>query len=141
MECEIFRILLQHLSDNFQCFFNLHDCTFKTDEIAVRFGINKSMVSRWMKSKVDIVSEAVKMHRKMMTKNRNPIKHKDLHVALLVKFKEARAKGHRAGFEWLWSKVRQIRKEQTGSSEGIGKHVIVQFLKLNNIKTTQKQRN
>ena len=113
----------------------------KTDETAVIFGINKSMVTRRMMSKVDIASEAVKMHRKMMTKNRKPIKDKDLHAALLVKFKEARAKGHRVGFEWLWSKARQFRKEQTGSSIGIGKHVIVQFLKLNDIKARRKQRN
>ena len=26
--CEIFSILLKHVSDHLQCLFNLHDCTF-----------------------------------------------------------------------------------------------------------------
>ena len=56
------------------------------------------MVSRRMKNKADIASEVVKMHRKMMMKSRKLIKHKDLHIALLPKFKESRAQGvHRVG--------------------------------------------
>ena len=56
------------------------------------------MVSRRMKDKADIASEVVKMHRKMMMKSRKLIKHKDLHIALLPKFKESRAQGvHRVG--------------------------------------------
>ena len=29
LECEIFRIFLKHIVIIYQCFFNLHDCTFK----------------------------------------------------------------------------------------------------------------
>ena len=42
LECEIFRILLKHVSDRLSVFFYLHDCTFK-----VR--IHKVLlVTRWL---------------------------------------------------------------------------------------------
>ena len=54
---------------------------------------------------------------------------------LLGKFKDARSKGPRVDFNWLWSKGRKIYREQTGHENAVfKKHVIANFIKRNNLR-------
>ena len=61
---------------------------------------------------------------------------------LIIKFREARNKGHRVNFNWLLSHARIMYKEETGdSSATLGNHVIVSFVKKHKIKMRRRHRN
>ena len=64
-----------------------------------------------------------------------------MYTALLAKFKAAREKGYCVNFRWLWSKARQIYKEQEGETAIVRKHVITTFIKRFNLRMRAKQRN
>ena len=69
-------------------------------------------------------------------------KYKEICVELLKVFKEARRKGHRVDFNWIWSRNRIIRRKLTGSPNAtIRQHVVVNFIKRKNIKMRAQQRN
>ena len=64
-----------------------------------------------------------------------------MYVELLKVFKEARRKGHRVDFNWIWSRSHIIqRKLSDGLNATIRQHV-VNFIKRNNIKMRAQQRN
>ena len=51
-------------------------------------------------------------------------------------------KGHRVDFNWIWSKARKIQRAQTDNPDAtIGRHVIQNVIKRNNIKMRARQRN
>ena len=52
------------------------------------------------------MKDAADDYREKMFKGRKCEKYKDVYPALWQKFKEARARGHRVDFYWLWSKGR-----------------------------------
>ena len=76
-----------------------------------------------------IYDDAANAYRQNFKKGRRAKKYNQLHAELFRKFKEARMKGHRVDFHWLWSKARVIQRQQTGEeSVKLGKHGVVQFL-------------
>jgi len=67
------------------------------EEIANKYRINQSLVSKWIKIKAKTMAAAVDAHKKML-KIRKGSKHKQLHSILFTKFKEARSKGYCVDF-------------------------------------------
>ena len=113
----------------------------KADEIALHFGISRTLVIKWVKGKDEISRDAESVFKHHL--NIRPArKYKQLCAELLLVFKEARKKGHRVDFNWIWSKARRIQRIQTGNPEAtIGHHVVVNFIKRNNIRMRAQQRN
>lgn len=109
--------------------------------VAEKFGVSQSQISRWYSNRQAIQKDAADKLRKLHTKGRKVRKYLDLYPKLWEVFKNARAKGKRVSFHWLWTKARFIQKELTGSSDSIKAHVVVRFLKRYNIKMRAKQRN
>ena len=65
-----------------------------------------------------------------------------LYDSLLRVFKTTRSKGYHVDFDWLWSKMRVLYKEMTSDPEVVvHKHMIVNFIKRNNIRMRARQRN
>ena len=62
---------------------------------ALTNNLSQSQILRWQKEKAQMIDEAAKSRRKLLTKNRKPRKYKELNMLLYSKFKEARHKGHR----------------------------------------------
>ena len=67
-----------------------------------------------MKKKDSIISAAADQQKKKLFKIRPGLKYKELYEELSKVFKEAREKGHHVDFNWLWSKARNIYRNQTG---------------------------
>ena len=111
--------------------------------VASRYGLDHSVVVRWIHKKAFIIDDAASSHCRLLTKARRSEKHVALHAELFRRFKEARSRGHRIDFQWLSSRARMIQKEQAGEEPEsvIGKHVVVQFLNLYKVKIREKQRN
>ena len=111
-------------------------------DVALKYDIEHSMVVRWRKKKIQIYEDAAETHRRNLKKGRRAKKYPELHVELYNQFIEARRKGHRVDFNWLWSKARVIQREKTGDEScKLGKHVVVQFLHKYKIRMRVKQRN
>ena len=63
-----------------------------------------------------------------------------LYEGLLQTFKEARKKGYHVNFNWLWSKARNIYRDQQGLQVVVKKHGITTFLRRHNIRMRCRQR-
>ena len=82
------------------------------------------------------------LNTKKSLKIRPARKYLDLYKVLLRKFKEARSKGSRIDFSWIWSKARNLNREVTNDPGAIiRKYVIANFLKRHNIRMRRKQLN
>ena len=106
-------------------------------EIVQHYGINRTLLIKWMKDKIKIGSAAeseIKKHLMIRPARR----YKELYAELLKVFKEAKKKRHRIDFNWIWSKARTLQRKLTAPI--VRKHVVVNFIKLNNI-IRAKQRN
>ena len=84
---------------------------------------------------------SVSEHKKSL-KIRPTRKYLDLYKVLLRKFKEARSKGFRIDFNWIWSKAWNLHREMTNDPDAIiRKHVMATFIKRHNIRMGAKERN
>ena len=101
--------------------------------VAFNNNIDKSLVSRWIQNKKNIVNGASDQHRKLFKKNTKTTKHKTLFKKLFIKFKEARS------FSWLYTKANVINKELTQNSKRLSKTVVVMFLRKFNINLRRVQ--
>ena len=103
-------------------------------EIAAKYGISQSLVSKWIEQKDSIITAATSRHKKLFAKQRPSRKYLELYRVLLERLKEARAKGLQVNFNWLWSKARTIYREQTNDDNKIeNKHVITTILRRYNV--------
>ena len=90
------------------------------------------MVSKWLKNG----------KQKSLLKQRPARKYLPLYNTLLRTFKEAQSNGHHVNFNWLWSRARQIyRQQQADENIIVKKHVIVPFLRRFNIRMRCRQSN
>ena len=120
---------------------NESDSGRNDDEIASQFGINRSLVIKWRNKKEDINCSAESVFKSHL-KIRPARKYKQLYGELLRVFTDARKKGHRVDFNWIWSKARKIQRPQTDNPDAtIRRHVIQNVIKRNNIKMRVRQRN
>ena len=109
-------------------------------DVAFNNNIDKSLVSRWIQNKKNIIDGASDQHRKLFKKNRKSTKHETLFKKLFIKFKEARSKGLKVSFSWLYTKANVINKELSQNSKRLSKTVVVMFLRKFNIKLRRVQR-
>ena len=120
----------------------IHEAKFKThDDVAAKYGVSQSQISRWVANKQSILEDSLSDLRKLCKKGRRPMKYLDLDKKLWRRFKEARKKGHVVNFHWLWSRARIIQRDEIDHTIEIKPHVIVRFLQRNKIKMRKKQRN
>ena len=121
---------------------NKMDEGISQDEVAEHFRISQSQVCRWLSKRKSIMHDASLNHRKLLRKGKRPKKYVELYKLLWLKFKDARSKGHRVNFHWLWSKARILHKETNGGDDSsIKQHVIVRFLAEYKIRMRRRQRN
>ena len=104
------------------------------------FRVDKSKVSRWLSKKEAIKKAALGEHKNLL-KIRPGTKYNELYAQLKPVFEDARKKGHRVDFNWLWSKARNIYRSQNGDDAVLGKHVIATFIRRHHLKYRRVQRN
>ena len=108
-------------------------------DVAFNGNIDKSLVSRWIQSKKNIISGASDQHRKLFKKNRKSTKHETL-FKKLSDLKKQDQKGLKVSFSWLYTKANIINKKLSQNSKGLSKTVVVMFLRKFNIKLRRVQR-
>ena len=109
--------------------------------LAQKHTISKSMLSMWRLNKGKIMLAASNDHKKLL-KIRPSTKYAELYRDLRKVFLEARSKGHRVDFNWIWSKARILYRQKTNDPNAIvRKHVIVNFIKRNDLRLRSRQRN
>ena len=112
------------------------------DQIAQKYGISQSLVSKWLKDKDSIIAAAADKHRKLYAKQRKSTKYLELYRLLFDQLKAARGKGRNVNFNWLWSEVRSIQRDLTvGDKVIVRKHVITTYLRKYNLRMRAHQRN
>ena len=110
-------------------------------ELASKYNVNRSMIHKWIQNKNKIMTAAETEHKSHL-KIRPAKKYKEMYKELRKLFLQARSKGHRVDFNWLWSKARVLQRQLTKNEKAeIRKHVIVNFIKRNNIRMRLRQRN
>ena len=100
------------------------------DQIAQKYGISQSLVSKWLKDKDSIIAAAADKHRKLYAKQRKSTKYLELYRLLFDQLKAAHHKGRKVNFNWLWSKACSTQRDLIGGDKVIvRKHVITTFLR------------
>ena len=80
-------------------------------------------------------------HKKLL-KIRPSTKYAEIYRDLRKVFLEARSKGHRVDFNWIWSKARILYRQKTNDPNAIvRKYVIVNLIKRNDLRLRSRQRN
>ena len=99
------------------------------DQIAQKYGISQSLVSKWLKEKDSIIAAAADKHRKHYAKQRKSTKYLELFRLLFDQLKAA-------------CEARSIQRDPIGGDKVIvRKHVITTFLRKNNVQMRARQRN
>ena len=83
-----------------------HHAGILQEQLAERYCISQSLVSKWLNKKDEILKEASDKTRNNLTKMRRGMKYLELYSALLNELKEARRKGYVVHFNWLWMLVK-----------------------------------
>ena len=109
-------------------------------DVAFNNNIDKSLVARWLQNKRQIIDGASSQHRKLFSKNRKSTKHQRLFKKLYSKFKDARSKGMKVSFSWLYTKANIINKELNPNSARVPKSIVASFNRKYNIKLRKVQR-
>ena len=102
------------------------------DQIAQKYGISQSLVSKWLKDKDSIIAAATYKHRKLYAKQRKSTKYLELYRLLFDQLKAVHDKGRKVNFNWLWI---------SGDKVIIRKHERTTFFKKYNVQMCARQRN
>eukprot|EP00794_Sanderia_malayensis_P011559 gene11559-12751_t len=78
------------------------------NDVVFKYHISKWMVSSWVQNEQKITDAAANSSREMMKKITPSKRHKQVFVKLHEKFLEARSKGMRISFAWLFANARKI---------------------------------
>ena len=112
------------------------------DQIAQKYGISQSLVSKWLKDKDSIIAAAADKHRKLYAKQRKSTKYRELYRLLFDQLKAVHDKCQKMNFNWIWSKDHSVQRDLIGGDKVIvRKHVITAFLRKNNVRMRASQRN
>ncbi len=77
-------------------------------DVALKYGIDKSMVTKWKKDENKIVDAAGVAHKKHVTKIRPSRKHQKIFNELYKEFTNARSKGLKVSYAWLYIQAKKI---------------------------------
>ena len=115
-----------------------HKCD---SDVAFVNNINKSILSKWKKDRVNILNQAMKEHTRLLTKGRKSKKHDELFKKLLPKFRAAREKGRVVSFSWLYTHASNIHKELNPGADvrRLSPSVVVSFTRKFKIKMRRVQ--
>ena len=99
------------------------------------------MITRW-KANQHIIANAVAEDdkKRLFTKNRRRDKHHNLMKKLFTKFEIARKKGLRCSHTWLYTRAKQIHKEDFPNAAPLPKSIVVKFLNTFKVKCLRVQR-
>ena len=112
---------------------------FDTD-VAFRYGIDKSLITKWKNNRRFIIDAAVIEHKKLLKKNRPSTRHKRIFIKLNDKFVTARLKGLKVSFAWLYVNANKIYKQLHANAGRIPKSAITTFIRLYKVKLRRVQR-
>ena len=111
---------------------------FDTD-VAFRYGIDKSLITKWKNNHRFIIDAAVIEHKKLLKKNRPSTRHKRVFIKLNDKFVAARLKGLKVSFAWLYVNANKIYKQLHPNTGRIPKSAITRFIRLYKVKLRRVQ--
>ena len=95
----------------------------------------------WMQSETEIADDGVaSQHRKLFKKNGRSIKHDKLFKRLYEQFQNARSKGMKVSFSWMYTEACIISNELDPNTKHLSKSVLVSFIRKYNIKLRRVQR-
>ena len=118
--------------------------TSQKNEFTLKYNISKSMVTTWVQNERKIIDTVVDRHMRLMKKIRPSTKHKQLFVKLNQKFLQAKSKGLRVSFAWIYVNARKVQAELNQSIQSdekvIPKSAIFSFIKKYGIKLRRIQR-
>ena len=110
-------------------------------DVAQKYGINKSLLSKWKKDAKNIKDAVAQKQRRLLKKIRPSTRHKDLFKQLHQKFATARSKGRKVSYAWFYATANKVNKEMHGTdSPRLLKSVVTRFIKSYNIKLRPVQR-
>ena len=79
------------------------DSGMVAEDVAFENRTNKSLVSKWKKSRKDIIDGAATQHWNLLKKNRRSKKHDALIAKSIKRFRAAREKGRMVSFAWIYT--------------------------------------
>ena len=103
-------------------------------DIAEKYGIEKSLIPKWMKKYDDLENAVASEVSADCKKLRRRDKHQELYTRLYQEFDQARRKGRRVSFKWIHVKARNIHKAIKGPEARLGRHIVSNFIRRYNIK-------
>ena len=103
-------------------------------DIAMEFGIDKSLLSKWKKQEKKICDASVQSHLKILRKNRKSKKHDAVYRKLYKKLETARKKGLHVSFAWLYANGNKFHKKLNKNANNLPKSAITTFIRRYNIK-------
>ena len=110
-------------------------------DVASKYGVNRSMITRWKKSEDVIANAAASDHKKrLFIKNRRRDKHTSLLSKLFIQFQDARNKGRRCSHTWIYTRAKQIHKRDFPNARPLPKSIVVKFVNTYKIKCLRVQR-
>ena len=109
-------------------------------DVAFNNNIDKSLVSRWLKDKMQMIDGASNQHLRFIKQNKKSRKHKEVFKKLHALFLKTRAKGKKVSFSWFYTKANIIQKELDQNASRLPKSAIDTFRKKINIKLRRVQR-
>ena len=110
-------------------------------DVAEKYGLNKSLISKWKKEFKSTEDTVAQNHKKVLKKIRPSTKHKELFKKLHQKFTGARSKGRKVSFAWFYANANKINREMHGNdSPRLQKSVVTRFMKYYKIKLRRVQR-
>ena len=115
--------------------------SFNDIDVAQKYGINKSLSSKWKKNAKNIENEVAQKHKRLLKKIRPSTRHKDLFKQLHQRCATARSKGRKVSYAWFYITANKINKEMHGmDSSRLPKSVVTRFIKSYNIKLRRVER-
>lgn len=110
-------------------------------DVARKYNVHKSMITRWKSKQKEIYRNYNESKKNMLFKKcRRGDKHKGLFNKLYEKFNEARKKGLKVNFEWLYVRANQIHLQQSPNANKLPKSTITHFLRKHKIRMLCVQR-
>ena len=110
-------------------------------DVAKKYNVHKSMITRWKSKEKEIYNKYNENKKNaLFRKCRRGDKHKALFNKLYDKFSEARKKGLKVNFEWLYVRANQIHLQQSPNADRLPKSIVTHFLRKNKIRMLCVQR-
>ena len=110
-------------------------------DVAKKYNVHKSMITRWKLKEKEIYNKYNENKKNaLFRKCRRGDKHKALFNKLYEKFSEARKKGLKVNFEWLYVRANQIHLQQSPNADRLPKSIVTHFLRKNKIRMLCVQR-